>query len=776
MGDLFYIFIFIFIIGIISWCFNGDKKSNQKSESMGKGPEKEIIEIQKNEEAKIRELILERQRKKVERIKKGEDAVEKIKEGEDRTRKETMERIKEENQKNEEKIINEKRIVNTMNKIVFNEENKHLLDVLIALNEEKEKIENLMPPKADFSGVMEESQRMHEIGKNAKIVDTKKELKNIESLGNRPYYARIDLLVGGEKNPSTNYIGAYAFNIGGYLVSSVWSEVGSRYRAKNVLKFEVRSGTTYEVLKRRIIDIKNGRLLECHDEYSIDNEFSKNSITDPFLLKILHEKRGDCKLSDIIRTIQLNQNDIIEYDFDKSLIVQGCAGSGKTMILLHRLANILFNKIDLNLKKIKIITPSEKFIDYIDELSKFLKLEEIEKNTIETYYQNLLFRYGEKTNKCQPLSDYDIDYDLLVYVYSNNFISDCEKNIELLKIENDKKNSEIYRNKKDEHLQKIIQKIIEKIIKEKGFKIKINHNVRFCLYARLVFYYLYKGKTRSPDIMLHIDEGQDISMVEYELLKKINPGIIFNIYGDTNQLIRQKVGITNWENFSKETAFFLLNENYRNTKEITNYCNKILNINSMPIAIDGDQVLTIGIDKFNNIINKEHFNKRVAIIAKDNELLEKVKLNKTINLAIKNGNLSCLTVAQAKGFEFDKAYVFVQGMNRNEKYISFTRTLNDLIIIAPRIPLIYESGEGNLQNIKKILDSGVNIDEKDYNLGITSLMIASARGHFEIAKELINRGADINMQSIEGKTALFYAKNKEHYDIVNILKEAGAKE
>ncbi|MFA5729626.1 MAG: ankyrin repeat domain-containing protein [Candidatus Paceibacterota bacterium] len=776
MGDLFYIFICVFIIGLISWCFNGGKKNNQKSESIGRGLKEEIIEIQKNEEKKIRELILERQRKKVERIKKGEDAVEKIKADEERTRKETVKIIKEENQKNEKKILNEKRIVNTMNKIVFNEEKKHLLGVLSALNEESKKIENLMPPKADFSGVMEESQRMYEVEKNAKIVDIKKELKNIESLKNRPYYARIDLLVDGEENPSINYIGACAFNIEGYLVSSVWSEVGSRYRAKNILEFKVNSGITYQILKRRIIDIKSGNLVECHDEYSIDNEFSKNSITDPFLLKILHEKKGDRKLSDIIRTIQLNQNDIIEYDFNKSLIVQGCAGSGKTMILLHRLANILFNKNDLNLKKIKIITPSEKFIDYIDELSKFLKLEEIEKNTIEIYYQNLLFRYGEKTNKCQPLSDYDIDYDLLVYVYSNNFISDCEKNIELLKVENDKKNSEIDRKKKDKYLQKIIQKIIEKIIREKGFKIKINHNARFCLYARLVFYYLCKGKTRSPDTMLHIDEGQDISKVEYELLKKINPGIIFNIYGDTNQLIRQKVGINNWENFSKETAFFLLNENYRNTREITNYCNKMLNINSIPIAIDGNKVLAIEIDKFNNVINSEHFNKRIAIIAKDNELLEKVKLNKTINLAIKNGNLSCLTVAQAKGFEFDKVYVFVQGMNRNEKYISFTRTLNDLIIIAPRIPLIYESGEGNLQNIKKILDSGVNIDEKDYNLGITSLMIASARGHFEIAKELINRGADINMQSIEGKTALFYAKNKEYYDIVNILKEAGAKE
>ena len=51
----------------------------------------------------------------------------------------------------------------------------------------------------------------------------------------------------------------------------------------------------------------------------------------PEVVKILKEKRNVENIGDIISSIQQNQNKIITEKISKNLIVQGCAGSGKTI-------------------------------------------------------------------------------------------------------------------------------------------------------------------------------------------------------------------------------------------------------------------------------------------------------------------------------------------------------------------------------------------------------------------------------------------------------------
>ncbi|MGB4438156.1 MAG: ATP-binding domain-containing protein, partial [Sedimentibacter sp.] len=45
------------------------------------------------------------------------------------------------------------------------------------------------------------------------------------------------------------------------------------------------------------------------------------------------------------------------------------------------------------------------------------------------------------------------------------------------------------------------------------------------------------------------------------------------------------------------------------------------------------------------------------------------------------GKISVLTVEQSKGLEFDCVYVYDKYMTNNEKYISYTRALKELVII-----------------------------------------------------------------------------------------------
>ena len=53
--------------------------------------------------------------------------------------------------------------------------------------------------------------------------------------------------------------------------------------------------------------------------------------------------------------------------------------------------------------------------------------------------------------------------------------------------------------------------------------------------------------------------------------------------------------------------------------------------------------------------------------------------------------------------------------------------------------------------------------------GWTALMHASLFGYIEIVKELIKAGANLNIQDVDGETALDRAKEKGFDDIVEFL-------
>jgi ankyrin repeat protein len=54
-------------------------------------------------------------------------------------------------------------------------------------------------------------------------------------------------------------------------------------------------------------------------------------------------------------------------------------------------------------------------------------------------------------------------------------------------------------------------------------------------------------------------------------------------------------------------------------------------------------------------------------------------------------------------------------------------------------------------------------------------MYASSRGETEIAKLLIAKGADVNIRSDKGETALSLAVSHYNEGIVQLLRKAGAK-
>lgn len=90
-------------------------------------------------------------------------------------------------------------------------------------------------------------------------------------------------------------------------------------------------------------------------------------------------------------------------------------------------------------------------------------------------------------------------------------------------------------------------------------------------------------------------------------------------------------------------------------------------------------------------------------------------------------------------------------------------------------PLHYAMLIGSAEIAKVLVEGGANVNEQDY-FGVTPLMWASASGYTDIVKLLIEKGADVNIKDQGGLTALFQAKAKNNEEIANILIQAGAKE
>ena len=72
---------------------------------------------------------------------------------------------------------------------------------------------------------------------------------------------------------------------------------------------------------------------------------------------------------------------------------------------------------------------------------------------------------------------------------------------------------------------------------------------------------------------------------------------------------------------------------------------------------------------------------------------------------------------------------------------------------------------------KLLLESGANVNACD-NDGTTPLTGAALKGHVEVAKLLIEAGADVNSKNNNGQTALMYASYNGQTEIVKMLIEA----
>lgn len=181
-----------------------------------------------------------------------------------------------------------------------------------------------------------------------------------------------------------------------------------------------------------------------------------------------------------------------------------------------------------------------------------------------------------------------------------------------------------------------------------------------------------------------IDEVQDLSISEIEFIAKRNTAIeytkpiapVFNMFGDINQTITAH-GVASWDAIEQVKDVYTLNQNFRNTNQIIEYCNSKLGMSMAKVGVDMDEV-----DEYDSLraalaVNRD-FVKECVFIVKDEYAMKDFRI-----LAAENDleDYTVLTVKLAKGLEFKEACVFTEAMSDHEQYIAFTRALAKLTVI-----------------------------------------------------------------------------------------------
>ncbi len=757
-------------------------------------------------------------------------------------------------------------------------EREHLFNVmrtlrLLKILPHKQKIKNA---KAEINRLKNEEE--HNAENYCKVTallqtiqEEERKMNNFRPIFSEPYFARMDL-VDPKEGYNSYYIGKRG-DVGLEIVD--WrAPIARRYYQKSLLTFSINE-YDYKTILRRAIKAKDGKVEDFKNEFlSVKDYLSVEEINgrdeeilfDPYLREIIRQRKDEPGIKDIIETIQEKQFEIITCPERENFVLQGVAGSGKTMIMLHRLSYLMYNNDEIKARDVLMLTPSQSFNAFIDELSSILELERVRTSTLHDYFLQVL------ENENIRLKD-RIDYSAkeseryLAYLYSDGFTSDLKKKIdrvydnlyglflseecsefiekicenvnEQLMLYESVKNASLrirrgvlgeIKEKKDgglyytkpfrvlmnrildvqdffvgtlaspkaknqtyfyrqllrfyksgvyaskytekicadaletldgisydlsreivdlkrykqriggvevyihedrilakEGLQKEAERIKEKVRKIADLNVTFQEFYRYLKGEKTfsavgsgedfsdVVRYFYKetvkkykqkyglftgklypsdgyavckicsllGKELSPKhSFVFVDEGQDISCGEYELLRYINDRAAFNVFGDLGQNVTDYRGIKRWETCFENYHVFHLNRNYRNTNQIVDFVSKNLQIDMQPMGFEGEQVARIQEKDIHKFFKDAKGLKAIICSEEDYEKYAK----KSYHYPSKKGCLSeskinFMTVYQSKGLEFASVVVVDSNLSQSEKYIAYTRALKNLAIL-----------------------------------------------------------------------------------------------
>jgi len=587
-----------------------------------------------------------------------------------------------------------------------------------------------------------------------------------------PFFARIDLKQHGKDTVENFYISKFGFFENGKPILIDWrTKLASiyyknRYPRKNI-SYEVNGKVfTFDMSLKRTFEFDEGMIIKY---FNNDIGVSETEIV---VDKIKNRTGG--VLEDIVETIQESQLEIIEADPRSVCIVQGCVGSGKSTVAIHKLSHIFFNFPDLIKPQNSIlISKSRVLVDYLSSLFPRLGIFDLKYKTVRDLMFKLLTENASKVkfnlDLNQDISEIHLEFfeqlnsnilkvkekafaeiseivesrstsDTSSYKFNSAYsikkqiyeiVQDLDDAIKYLKDDiRELKGNDFEREKKKvsliriQNLKKEIKSVETSILNNSFKELIKNYMIPNVLGYKdtLIFLYIFIELygIRESDMFEYavVDEAQDLCILEMAVISRFVRNNRFCIIGDLNQNIHNNP-LSSWEEIfpifkGTKINTFQLDTNYRSTKNIIEYSNKILLPHTktyLPKSIDkiGPEVVEIStsdldrLEKFTELLKNDYDNlsKSVGVIfynysQKDEYIrrikeicqdVEKISILNEQNKTVYAPRVIYVTdFSHCKGLEFNKVYLFgfdgkdVDFETAKKFFVGCTRAMNELII------------------------------------------------------------------------------------------------
>ncbi len=380
------------------------------------------------------------------------------------------------------------------------------------------------------------------------------------------------------------------------------------------------------------VDLKLKRQYRISDGV-VNSYVDTNVKIDDEVLQEVLSKNTSSYMSNIVQSIQAEQNAIIRKKPYYSVIINGIAGSGKTSIAMHRISYILYAlKGTITSRNIRIISPNPMFSEYISRLLPELGEENVESESILSFMRTFeaipIKMDASRKEMVEACFADPLRQELVNYKFSTKFYHEVEnylKNFDMKKMiktinfdnmtftdEDIERAVETAKNVPNVYTRfiKVCSKLISdydpfangKTIDKQMTKIKIRAKTAFKTmqimsdmykhfgmtlpkklnYEDIPIYAYIEHKTRElqPNYFIKhifIDEVQDYDPFSLSLLKDLYPLAVFTAVGDYNQnLLSTQTNLPVLKELLPKADVDKLDTSYRSTYEIVDFSAKVM--------------------------------------------------------------------------------------------------------------------------------------------------------------------------------------------------------
>ena len=540
-------------------------------------------------------------------------------------------------------------------------------------------------------------------------------VRQLSYLKETPYFGRIDFLENGERFAEEIYIGRYGFRnkkTREYEVYDWRTPIASLFYDSGIgeAAYQCPAGAiTGEVTCKRQYKIENGELKYCYD--------TNVAVQDEVLEEVLAENT-DKVLRVIIDTITREQNQAIRQPHALNMLVTGPAGSGKTSVGMHRLAYLLYhNREYLHAEKIVVLSRNQIFSSYVSEILPELG----EENVQEILFDSLINRGIAKEYR-----KYDY-YEQVEYLLKHEDglrrkIIELKYSEDFLRFLKDYKG--LFRGEKTDFetvlkfylylLNGFTEYACPEVINYTKNKIRRGklyyEDMLLIAYLRILL-----GGIKPMEDISHVvlDEAQDYSFLQLQIIRMLFPKAHFTILADANQAIHPLTSTTDMKKMSKifSTQYGIkevtLSKSYRSTAPINEFAFALIGIHNPDLYVDRDgktpevRVVKNRRQEIMKLLCEIPGDKSVAILTADLDSARYAqqklgshveKTERPIQYLLKankylEDKIVVMPIMLAKGLEFDVVIVWDDRdedywrYNKNLKYLMCTRALHELYFV-----------------------------------------------------------------------------------------------